>query len=137
MVPSRGPGRIVSEAPPWQNPLRVRCPAGRVMNRPCSGPGSSSSSAKPSASASSGPGSGKGSGSTRHAPFGRNERGGGENIITYIEIDVTYIRKLVLAGGCGTGLATLAEATGGRVIRCQILNHGYRLGRRRLGRGYR
>ncbi len=52
---SSAPGAIVSDAPPWQKPARVSCPAGRVMYRPCSGPGD-------------GPGSlGPGRGQTRRA----------------------------------------------------------------------
>ena len=117
-VASRGPGVIVSEAPPWQNPARVRCSAGRVMYRPCSGPGASSSSGKPSGSASSGPGSGKVAWGMHHAPFGRNQRGGDKNSIAYLYPKITSYtktssRSLTAAEGAVAGGDYVAFADGG------------------------
>src|SRR6202042_2644977 len=92
-VASSGPGAIVSAWPFWANPDRVSSSAGRVTNRPCSGPGASPSGGKPPGSASSGPGSGNRAWGTRHAPFGRNieRRRWEHNIIQ------AAIRQLLLA----------------------------------------
>ena len=76
-VASSAPGTIVSASPPWANPDRVSCSAGKHTYRPCgmpssSGPGSSSAgSGEPSGSCSSPGGLGNGSWSTQHRPFGR------------------------------------------------------------------
>src|SRR5579872_2736084 len=80
MVPNRGPGRIVSAAPPWQNPDRVNCSGGRHTYKPCPvKPGSSSSSAegsseKPPGSSSSPGGLENRSWGTNHRPFGRIQK---------------------------------------------------------------